>query len=163
MKLLSKKKHGIIIVIAFFFSMFYKPAVCFIILGSLITIMSIYYWIFLSDIQKNGIESVGKILFYESDSEGHKTPTVEFITKNGIQVRKQPYYYASTDLSKIKTYTKNIDKPIKILYDPKNPEKFVIEKERNFNTFILVLSLLVGLGLLTFGMCSILGIINIKF
>lgn len=163
MGLLDKKKYAIPIFILFVFFMFYKPVICFIILGSLISIMSIYYWNFLLDIQKNGIESVGKILFYESDSDGYKTPTVEFIDKNGKQIRKKPYYYVSTDLSKIRTHKKNIDKPINILYDPKNPEKFVIGKERNFNSFSLIFATLVGMIFLTIGICSTLGIINVEF
>lgn len=163
MELLNNKKYAIPIIIIFVFFMFYKPVICFIILGSLVSIMSIYFWKFLSDIHKTGIQSVGKILFYESDSDGHKTPTVEFITKCGMHIRKKPYYYASTDLSKIQNYKKNIDKSIDILYDPKNPEKFVIGKERNFNSFSLIFMTLVGLIFLTVGICSILGINNIEF
>jgi hypothetical protein len=163
MELLDNKKYGIPIVVLFVFFMFYKPVVCFIILGSLVSIISIYFWNFLSNIQKNGIKNVGKILFYESDSEGHKTPTVEFTTNNGIQIRKKPYYYASTDLSKIRNYKNNIDKKIDILYDPQNPEKFVIGKERNFNRFSLIFGILVGIIFLTVGICSVLGIINVEF
>ena len=163
MELLNNKKYAIPLFILFVFFMFYKPVICFIILGSLISIMSVYYWNFLSDIHKNGIESVGKILSYESDSDGYKTPTIQFTSKNGIQVRKKPYYYASTDLSIIRTYKKNIDKPIDILYDQKNPEKFVIGKERNFNSFSLIFMTLVGLTFLTVGICSIFGIINVEF
>lgn len=163
MELLDNKKYAVPIIILFVFFMFYKPVVCFIIFSLLILIISIYSWNFLSDIRKNGIQSVGKILFYESDSDGYKTPTVEFTDKNGKLIRKKPYYYTSTDVSKIRTYKKNINKPVDILYHRKNSEKFVIGKERNFNNFSLIFITLIGLICLTVGVCSILGIIEIDF
>lgn len=158
MELLDKKKYSIPIFILFVFFMFYEPFVCFIILGFLILITCINYWLFLSNIHKNGIESVGKILFYKSDSDGHKTPIVEFTDRNGKQIRKKPYLYASTDFSKIRTYKKNIDKTIDILYDPNNTEKFIIRKERNFNSFALIIMMLVGLIFLIIGVYNILSI-----
>lgn len=83
--------------------------------------------------------------------------------KTEYKFEKNPFYYALTDLSKIRTYKKNIDKPIDVLYDAKNPEKFVIGRERNFNSFSLIFATLVGLIFLTIGVCSILGIINVEF
>ena len=163
MELLNNKKYAIPLFIIFVFFMFYKPVICLIILGSLISVVSIYYCSFLSDIHKNGIESVGKIVFYESDSDGHKTPTIEFTSKDGIQVRKEPYYYASTDVSKIRTYKNNIDKSIDIIYDQKNPEEFVIGNERNFNSFSLQFVLFVGMIFLIVGICGISGIIVVEF
>ena len=88
---------------------------------------------------------------------------VEFTSQNRMQVREKPYFYASTDLSKIRTYKKDIDKPIDILYDPKSPEKFVLGKERNFNSFGLIFMALVGLIFFTVGICSIMGIIDVEF
>ena len=163
MELLNNRKYGIPLFIGFVFFMYYKPIVCFIILGSIIFICSFSYWRFLLYINKNGIHSVGKIVFYESDSDGYKTPMVEFTSQNGMQVREKPYFYASTDLSKIRTYKKDIDKPIDILYDPKSPEKFVLGKERNFNSFGLIFMALVGLIFFTVGICSIMGIIDVEF
>ncbi|MCX7549179.1 DUF3592 domain-containing protein [Xanthomarina sp. F1114] len=163
MELLNKKEYAIPIFILFVFFMFYKPVICFLILGLLTTIIGIKYWIFIVDIQKNGIESIGKILFYESDEDGYKTPTIEFKTKNGIQINKKPYYYSSTDLSKIKTYKNKINESVSVLYDKKNPKKFVLENERNFNYFSLILITLAGIVFLTAGILSLLEIIIIDF
>ncbi|WP_405570503.1 DUF3592 domain-containing protein [Winogradskyella sp. Asnod2-B02-A] len=163
MELLNKKEYAIPIFILFVFFMFYKPVICFLILGSLATLIGIKSWIFIVDIQKNGIESVGKILFYESDEDGHKTPTIEFKTKNGNQIKKKPYYYASTDLSKIRTYKNKINESVSVLYDKKNPEKFVVGNERNFNYFSLILITLAGVVFIAVGILSLLEIINIDF
>ena len=163
MELLNNKKYAIPIVGVFIFFALYKPAGCFILLGTLVTTICIHYWLFLREIDKNGIKIIGKILFYKSDSEGHKTPIVEFTSKGGVQIQKEPYCYASTDLSIFKTYSNNINKPVSILYDSKNPEKFILEKERGFNNFSLIFGALVGLIFLTIGICCILGIINIEF
>ena len=163
MELLNKKEYSIPIFILFVFFMFYKPVVCFLILGSLTTLIGIKSWILIVNIQKNGIKSIGKILSYESDEDGHKTPTIEFKTKKGNQIKKKPYYYASTDLSKIKTYKNKINESVSVLYDKKNPEKFVIETERDFNYFSLILIILVGVVFLTVGTLSLLEIIQIIF
>jgi hypothetical protein len=163
MELLNKKEYSIPIFILFVFFMFYKPVVCFLILGSLTTLIGIKSWILIVNIQKNGIKSIGKILSYESDEDGHKTPTIEFKTKKGNQIKKKPYYYASTDLSKIKTYKNKINESVSVLYDKKNPAKFVIETERDFNYFSLILIILVGVVFLTVGTLSLLEIIQIIF
>ena len=163
MELLNKKEYAIPIFILFVFFMFYKPVICFLILGSLATFIGIQSWIFIVDIQKNGIESIGKILFYESDEDGYKTPTIEFKTKNGNQIKKKPYYYASTDLSKFRTYKNKINESVSVLYDKNNPEKFVVGNERSFNYFSLILIILVGIVFLTVGILSLLEIIKIDF
>ena len=163
MELLNKKEYAIPIFILFVFFMFYEPEICFFILGFLVIIIGIQTWIFMVGIQKNGIESVGKILYYEADEDGHKTPTIEFKTKNGIQIKKKPYYYASSDLSKIRTYKNKTNESISVLYDKKNPEKFIIGNENNFNYFSLVFIILVGIIFLSVGILSLLKIIKIDF
>ena len=40
--------------------------------------------------------------------------------KNGQQVKKKPYYYASTGLSKIKSYKDKINAPVPVLYNKKS-------------------------------------------
>lgn len=163
MELLNKKEYIIPILILFVFFMFFKPVICFLLIGSLAILVGINSWIIIIDIQKNGIESIGKILSYDSDEDGHKTPTIEFKTKNGNQIKKKPYYYASSDLSKIKSYKNKINESVSVVYDKKNPEKFVIGNERNFNYFSLILIILVGIFFLTFGTLNLFDIIQIDF
>ena len=127
------KKHGLIIFLFFVFFIFYKPIFCFIIGGILIFNYGCSILIFLSYIKKHGIETIGKILSYESDEEGYKTPIIEFKTLEGISLTKKPYYYASTDLSRFRTYKNNVNQNVTIIYSLKNPEKFVIKTEQNLN------------------------------
>ncbi len=85
MELLNKKEYAIPIFILFVFFMFYKPVICSLILGSLATLIGIKSWIFIVDIHKNGVESIGKILSYESDEDGHKTQRLNLKLKKGIK------------------------------------------------------------------------------
>jgi len=162
MKLLNEKRYAISIVILFVFFMFYKPVFCFIMIGLIIVIAVIDSWFLIVTLQKIGIESTAQILHYVSDDDGHKTPIIEFTTSNGNQIKSKPYYYASTDLSIIRTYKNKINTSIDIIYHPKNPEKFVIKKERFFNYFILIFMLLGAITFLIVGTLSLLGIIQIK-
>lgn len=139
-----KKTLSWIFVLAFVFFMFYNPILCGLQFGALCVYYVVHYTTFLIHINKYGKESRGTILFYETEGKGHKTPLVEFEI-NGEQIVKKPYYYASTDLSIFKTYKKNINKSISILYSPKCPEKFIIKSEKGFNYFSLILSGIVGL------------------
>ncbi|SFW40224.1 hypothetical protein SAMN05660313_01450 [Cellulophaga fucicola] len=104
--------------------MFYKPVICFLILGSFLKLIGIKSWAIIKGIKNNGIECVGKILFYEADKEGYKTPIIEFKVKNGQQIKKKPYYYASTNLSKIKSYKDKINEPVTVLYNKNNHLNF---------------------------------------
>jgi len=72
------KKIQWLIVIAFVLFMFYKPILGFLLIGSLLLFYVIKYCFFFNNINKNGKETTGKILSYETEYEGHKTPLVEF-------------------------------------------------------------------------------------
>ncbi|WP_158960686.1 DUF3592 domain-containing protein [Myroides fluvii] len=139
-----KKILSWIFLLAFVFFMFYNPIFCGLQLGALCVYYVVHYATFLNHINKHGKESRGTILSYETEGKGHKTPLVEFEI-NGEQIVKKPYYYASTDLSILKTYKNKINKSISILYDPRCPEKFIIKSEKGFNYFSLIFAGLVGL------------------
>ena len=72
------RKYEWLFVIAFVFFMFYKPIFCFLLLGTLIILYVIQYSLFLNNVNKNGKEGNGKILSYEIEDEGYKSPLVEF-------------------------------------------------------------------------------------
>lgn len=86
------KRYSIIIIILFVFCMFFKPMVCFFIVGSLVFSYGIESLLFLNYITKSGIESIGKIKSYESDDEGYKTPIIEFTTLEEQRISAKPYY-----------------------------------------------------------------------
>jgi hypothetical protein len=154
------KKYGLIIVILFAFFMFYKPICCFLILGIVIFYYGVNSLTFLNHIKKNGIESLGEILSYESDKDGYKTPIIEFKTQKGELIKQKPYYYASTDLSFFRTYKNNINKKNAVIYSEENPEKFVIKTEKNFNIGSIILMIIVGLFFLGLSIGNLLGFLN---
>ena len=144
-------KYWLYICISFIIAMFVKPILCALILGSLFFYIGIVTINFLRRISKSGIQSTGTILSYESDDEGYKTPIVEFTTLTGEKIAEKPSVYASSDLSKIRTYNNLINQNIIILYDPENPKQFVISSEKEFNYFFLILCILAGLFFI--GLC----------
>jgi hypothetical protein len=141
------KKYWIAIVVAFGISMFIKPALCFLILGILISYAGFEAVIFLKKISKIGIDWTGNIIEYQSDNDGYKTPLIEFTTVTGDIIREKPVVYASTDLSKVKTYSNSINQTVSILYDPDDPKKFVLKNEKGFNYVIFILAGLFFVGL----------------
>jgi len=141
--------------------MFIKPAFCFFILGTLLFYVGITAVLFLKKIQSSGIECTGRILSFQSDSEGYKTPIVEFTPIGGGLITERPFVYASSDLSKIRSYKKMVDKQVSILYDPDDPKKFIVADERGFNYFAFVFCILVGLGGIIVSICSFIGYIKI--
>lgn len=154
------KKYSIIIIILFVFFMFFKPVVCFLILGVLIFHYGIESFLFLNYITKSGIESIGKIQSYESDNEGYKTPIIEFQTLEEQLITAKPYYYASSDLSKFRTYKSNINKNITVLYSAGNPEKFVIKTEKEFNYGTLAFAMIIGFLFMVIAIANLSGYIN---
>ena len=112
---------------------------------------------FFDHIKKKGIKTTGRILSYESDEDGHKTPIIEFKTLEGKFITKKPYYYASTDLSIFKNYKNNINKNVEIIYSPKKPEKFVIKSEKSFNYGSLIFMIIISLIFLGIAIGKILG------
>ncbi len=122
--------------------------------------MGIAAIIFLKNIAKKGIKWTGNIIEHHSDSDGHKTPLIEFTTMTGELIREKPYVYASTDLSKIRTYKNSINHSVPILYDPERPEKFVLANEKQFNYVTFFIFILAGLFFVGLSISSFLGYIN---
>jgi hypothetical protein len=156
------KKYWYFIVALFIFCMFYKPIFCFLLLGMILIFFSVNSLTFFDFINKNGIKTNGKILSYEKDEDGHKTPIVEFKTLDGKLIVKKPHYYASTDFSIVKSYQNNINKIVEIVYSPKKPEMFIIETEKKFNYGSVIFMIVIGLIFLCFTIGKIMGIINFK-
>lgn len=158
--MLFDKKYAAIFFAFFFIAFvalsFYNILICLLLLGLLFLIYSIAGYIFLDNIHKNGIESIGKIVSYKSDEEGHKTPIIEYQTINGKNFIGEPFIHGSSDLDKFGAFQQNINTKITILYSAKSPEKFVI-KERKSNSFILIIFTLVGLALIVYSSVSLIG------
>lgn len=154
------KKYWIAIAVTFSICMFIKPALCFLILGTIISYAGFAAFTFLKKIKRSGIDWTGNIIEYQSDSDGHKTPLIEFTTMTGDIIREKPIVYASTDLSKIRTYSKSIDTAVPILYDPDDPKKFVLKNEEGFNYFVFIIFILGGLFFIGLSISWLLGYIK---
>ena len=140
--------------------LFIKPALSFLILGTLITYIVFDAIIFLKKVAKEGIAWTGNIIEYQSISDGHKTPIIEFTTMTGDLIREKPFVYTSTDLSKIRTYKNLIDHTVPILYDPDDPKKFVLKNKLGFNYVVLIIDILMGLFFIGLSISWLLGYIN---
>ena len=151
----SNKKYGIAFVVLFVFFMFYKPVICFLMLGTLALLYSIEFILFLNDIKKSGIEIIGKIVSYKSDAEGYKTPIIEFQISEEKTISGKPFFHPSTDLDKFVSFKGNINKFVKIVYNCKSPEKFIIKD--NSNGFAIILILIVGLFFTIISIGNLLG------
>ncbi|KUF40891.1 hypothetical protein [Myroides marinus] len=160
MTLSSSRVLGWSIGIALLFLIFFAPAFCPLILGSLMVYYTVHYALFLRNISKYGKEDTGKIVSYQKGNKGYKVPLIEFEI-NGTVIVKTPYFYASTDLSKLMTYSDDINKSIGIIYDPKDFEKFVIKSKSGFNNLVLLLFGMVGLLFIVIGLAQLLNVINI--
>jgi len=153
-----KKYMPIFSIVFFFVSIvltFYEIFYFLLLLGILLLSVSILALNFLSDIDKTGIEIFGKIVAYDSDEEGHKTPIIEFQTSDGKFFKGTPLIHSSSDVDKFRSYQENINKKIKILYSPDCPENFII-KGKTY-TFFLNLVAIAGLGLIICSIAKLLG------
>ena len=156
-----KKIFWILFFVAFAISMFTKPAFCFLLIGSLAFFMGIYAIVFLKRTQEKGIACTGRILSYETDSDGDKTPIVEFTPPGGAPVTGTPHVYAKTELDIIRSYKKQIDQKVVILYDPDDPKKFIISQEQSLSYLAFAFIILCGLAGIAVGICSLLGYIKL--
>lgn len=155
------EKYWILIWVVYIFAMFVKPVLCILILGSLCFYGGVSAIILLNKIHDRGIESVGRILSYVRN-KSYKTPVVEFTPVDGDIVTAEPFIYVSTDLSKIRSYNTMMDMEVLVLYDPKDPKKFVLAGEKNSNYIFFFIIILVGLGFIVLSVCIFSGFIKIS-
>lgn len=150
------KKYGIIYVVFFVFFMFYKPVICFLILGITALAYTANNILQLNNIRRNGIEINGKIVSYESDTEGYKTPIIEFQTIEEKIITGKPSFHTSLDLDKVRSFRGNINKTVKIIYNSESPEKFILKD--NSNGFGLIMLVIVGLVFTYISVGNLLGL-----
>ena len=151
------QKYWIIITIVFFFSSFINPAISMLIMGLLIIYVSVSTLLLLKRIHDNGLKVFGKILSYQRGRKGYKTPIIEFTPVGGESITAEPCIYASTDLSKVRSYQSKIDTEIIVLYDPEDPKKFVIANERQFNYIVIFILIIGGLFFIVLSFANFLG------
>ena len=156
------KKYWIFIVVVFAISMLVKPALCFLIIGFIGSYSAIDSIRFQKRLGSNGIECTGRILSFEVDSDGDKTPVIEFTPIGGAVITEKPFVYATTDLNKISSYDSLIGNEVLITYDPDDPKRFILSEEKGFNSLIIAVLLLAGLGSIAFGIASLTGYVKLR-
>ena len=140
---------------------FIKPAISFLILGLMIVLQGVDFYMFFKNIENYGVCTEGKIILYESDSDGHKQPVVRYKTKEGETFEVKPFYYATTDVSIFRSYKDEIGKVVTVIYDKKIPKRMIIENETIFNYLSLILMFLVGFVFCLVSILNLLGYIKI--
>lgn len=78
----------------------------------------------------------------------------------GQNIKQIPQLHFSSDIDKFTSYKKNIGKTVSILYDPKNPEKFIIASKNDSSYFGLFFTILVGIIFIIVGISSLLDYIE---
>lgn len=141
----SIKRYGIAIVIAFGICALIKPALCFMMLGAILTYGGFTSISFLRKINRSGLTCTGNIVEYQSDSNGHKTPLIEFTTLTGETIQEKPFVYGLADLGKLRSYNVLNGKSVPVLYDPDDPKKFIVSNEKGFSYAFCVIFTLAGL------------------
>jgi len=104
---------------------------------------------------------MGRILFFQADSDGDKTPIVEFTPIDGELTTGKPTLHGSIDINKIRSYKNMTEGEVPVLYDPDDPKKFILIGENGFNYFASVIIVLVGLGIIIVGICIMSGRISV--
>ncbi len=140
--------------------MFIKPILCPLILGLFAIFIAVASIRFMKTIHIKGIDCTGTIVEYQSDNEGYKTPVIEFTSMTGEVIREKPFIYASSDLSKVRTYKNLIKQQVSILYDPEDPKKFILKEEETFSYLFLMILIAIGLFFIGMSIASLLGYIK---
>jgi hypothetical protein len=152
------QRYWTYIIIVFIISFFIKSALS-ILLASLLGLYILAETIFiLKNIRNEGIECYGKIVKYNTDSDGDKTPVVEFTTKKGETIKEEPLTYSSINIVEIFSRSKEINKPVLIKYNPEDPKYFILVNENNY--FAMFIGLLVILTFVVVSTLGLLGYIN---
>ena len=154
------KKYWIVFIIVFALLMLIKSILCMLMLGLMAIFIGIETVFFLKKIQTNGIECAGKIVGFETDSDGDRTPLVEFTTIKGESIKEKPSVYSSINVIEVFTLNKMINKTVSVLYDPDDPKRFVFAKENGGNSFSIFIVILIGLTFVVLSICNLLGYIK---
>ncbi len=157
------EKYWKYIIATFVICMFLKPILCFLILGSLLIYSGFEELKFLKKIDEIGIRTIGKILKYTRGYRGYQTPTIVFTTIDGKRIEKEPSKYSATDINKLRSFSNFIDKPINVKYNPKNPEEFLIDDEKTFNTFTIYFMIFIGSVFSLVAVIDISGLLTINW
>lgn len=155
------KRFGIAIFVVFAICMFFKPVLCPFILGLLFSWLGLTgIWV-MNTIQKKGVESTGRIFSFETDSDGDKTPLVEFTAREtGQVIREKPFVYTTSDLS---SYARMAGTDVPIRYNPDDPTQFMLGTDPTWKYVLFGIFTIIGFAAMIVSLGSLLGYIDIGF
>lgn len=112
-------------------------------------------------LQNRGKRTVGKIIKFESDDEGYKTPVVVFQDDSGTAIEGKPSYFVSTDLDKVWSPERYMEHHVEIIYDEKNPAHFFLVDGHELQYFFYGMLCLIGVLLVSVSMGVFWGLIHL--
>jgi hypothetical protein len=158
------KRYWFVFFIAFGVFMVAKPVVCLLMIGLLFLWISLTAIIVLNKIQQHGIRSTGKILSFETDSDGDPIPVVRFTTREGQVITEKPLVRAQTSLNGLNSSPGTpVDVEVPILYHPADPTQFILENKKSVSYVMFAIFALVGATAVVASIGSLLGYIDIGF
>jgi uncharacterized protein DUF3592 len=146
------KKYWIAFVIVFLVISIINNTAGIFLVGSFIFYYAITAVAFILDMKKKGVECTGKYLSFKPGTGGHKNPNIEFTTMEGDLITGEPFVYASTDLSKFRSYKNLIGSEVPILYDAEEPKRFIVADETAFASIVFAGLLLFSLAAISHGL-----------
>ncbi len=140
--------------------LFTCPVAIVFLIGAVFFISSIWTIFFLQKMKKQGFESSGMVMYYESDKKGNKTPFIQFNTATGQQILDKPTIYSSISINIIGSLNDIEEKNVLILYDQRNPSKFVIATDLGYNIGAAIFFFISGMAIIGAGFFILLGYIK---
>ena len=141
--------------------MFTEPALCALLLGGLLIVVSILGILFLKKIHRFGERTQGHLIHFVVDSDGDRTPIIRFETNNRMVVEGKPYVYSSASFATLHFNRAKKHIPVPLLYLPESPKKFIIDNKTGFDYSTLTFFGLVGVTFLVLGILELTGVINL--
>lgn len=136
------KKFIVFLVFFMAFFMFYDFEIFFLFFGILMVCYGIINLIYVNYFVKNGVESVGEIVSYKLVADEFLTPIIEFNTLKGETIKQKPCFFADLDFFLFRALRNEKSKRITVIYNERNPEKFVIKTNRFLNVDSVLIILL---------------------
>lgn len=118
--------------------------------------------LFLKKVNKEGVSKIGKVVAFNVDGEGYKSPVIEYTNNEGILKSGEPELNVSSQLevAGMNLVNTNWNKEVEISYEPENPDKYVIIEEIYENYWALGFVSVLGLVSLLIGISEVFGFTN---
>jgi len=146
--------------IAFASAFSIKPSLGILVFSSGFLVALIYGSYKVFQIKRNGIEAKATITEIQTDNKGYQKPVLEFETHDGQKITGQPY--VSSSLTMARSWSEKAGQAeLKVLYNKKKPEQFIIPGYRAQNALTFSILAVFAAGLFIVGLLDFLSIIHV--